>query len=110
MSQTTSHKMPAEPMTTNAPRQVTRMTSVGTSSGTNTLPALVPELKMPAASARSRLGNHSAMVLRQTGKLAASPNPSRNMATASVMTEKAAPGSMAATLHSAMAMAKDLRV
>ena len=48
------------------------------------LPILAPELKIPVASARSRLGNHSATVLMQAGKLAASPRPSRNMAMAKV--------------------------
>ncbi len=46
----------------------------------------------------------------QAGKLAASPRPSRNIAIPNVITENAAPGSIAAMLQRAMAMAKALRV
>ena len=49
----------------------------GTTSGATTAPMLVPELKMPVASARSRFGNHSATVLIAAGKLPASPMPER---------------------------------
>ena len=38
-------------------------------------PKLEPLLKMPVARARSRLGNHSATVLMEAGKLPASPMP-----------------------------------
>ena len=38
-------------------------------------PQLEPLLKMPVARARSRLGNHSATVLMEAGKLPASPMP-----------------------------------
>ena len=41
---------------------------------------LVPELKMPVASARSFFGNHSAVTLIAAGKLPASPNPSASRA------------------------------
>ena len=74
------------------------------------LPMLAPELKRPVASARSRLGNHSATVLMQAGKLADSPMPSRNMAMIRVTTEVAAPGPMAAMLQRTMAMENALRM
>jgi len=48
----------------------------GTTSGVTMAPVLVPALKIPVASARSRLGNHSATVLIAPGKLADSPSPS----------------------------------
>ena len=54
---------------------------VGTSSGVARAPTLVPALKMPVASARSFLGNHSATVLIDAGKLPASPSPRANLAT-----------------------------
>ncbi len=38
-------------------------------------PKFEPLLKMPVARARSRLGNHSATVLMDAGKLPASPTP-----------------------------------
>ena len=41
----------------------------GTTSGVTSAPTFVPELKMPVASARSFLGNHSATVLMEAGKL-----------------------------------------
>ena len=110
MSHAINQTTPSAPVTTNAPRHVTSITSVGTAMGTTMLPILAPELKIPVASARSRRGNHSATVLMQAGKLAASPRPRRNMAIANVTTENAAPGSMAATLQMAMAIAKALRV
>ncbi len=43
---------------------------------------LVPELKMPVAKARSLLGNHSATVLMEAGKLPASPRPRKKRARA----------------------------
>ena len=52
----------------------------GTTSGVTSAPTFVPELKMPVASARSRLGNHSATVLIEAGKLPASPKPSATRA------------------------------
>ena len=73
-------------------------------------PMFAPELKRPVARARSLLGNHSATVLMQAGKLAASPRPRKNIAIPKVATETAPPGAMAATLHNTMAMAKPLRV
>ena len=47
----------------------------GTNKAAIIAPKLDPLLKMPVASARSRLGNHSATVLMDAGKLPASPMP-----------------------------------
>ena len=55
--------------------------STGTTSGASTAPTFEPALKIPVASARSRRGNHSAVVLIAEGKFPASPSPSRNRAT-----------------------------
>ena len=52
----------------------------GTTSGVAIAPTLVPELKIPVASARSRFGNHSAVTLIAAGKLPASPIPSAKRA------------------------------
>ncbi len=59
----------------------------GTTSGVMTAPTLVPELKMPVASARSRLGNHSATLLIAAGKLPPSPRPSAKRAAMKPATE-----------------------
>ena len=61
--------------------------SHGTASGATSAPTFVPALKMPVASARSRLGNHSATVLIAAGKLPDSPIPSANRATTNPATE-----------------------
>ena len=45
----------------------------GTNSAATMAPKFEPLLKMPVARARSRLGNHSATVLMEAGKLPASP-------------------------------------
>ena len=47
----------------------------GTMMGATIAPMLAPELKIPVASARSLLGNHSATVLIAAGKFPASPAP-----------------------------------
>ena len=54
--------------------------SQGTTSGAMIAPTFVPALKMPVASARSFLGNHSATDLIAAGKLADSPSPSAKRA------------------------------
>ena len=77
----------------------------GTSSGATIAPMFEPELKMPVASARSRRGNHSAIVLIAAGKLPASPRPSAKRATAKPMTPAASAWLIAARLHTAIAMA-----
>ena len=52
----------------------------GTSNGAATAPTLLPALKMPVASARSFLGNHSLTVLIAAGKFPPSANPSAKRA------------------------------
>src|SRR5277367_1168366 len=47
----------------------------GTNNEAPIAPRLDPALKMPVAKARSRLGNHSATVLIDAGKLPPSPKP-----------------------------------
>src|ERR1035438_1675551 len=49
----------------------------GNANGTKSPPTLEPELNKPVARARSRLGNHSAVVLMAAGKLPPSPSPNR---------------------------------
>lgn len=49
----------------------------GTKSGGIIAPMFALLLKIPVASARSFLGNHSAMVLIDAGKLPASPMPNK---------------------------------
>src|SRR6185503_871807 len=57
----------------------------GTQMGATTAPIFVPELKIPVANARSLFGNHSATVLIDAGKFAASPTPSRKRTKQNVM-------------------------
>src|ERR1017187_5944194 len=77
-SQTTIHAAEKNPVVRNAYRQPNRTTMKPTIKGIIVGPMLVPELKMPVANERSRLGNHSAVVFTAAGKLPASPSPSRN--------------------------------
>src|ERR1700678_2512601 len=49
--------------------------------GARIAPTFVPELKIPVTSARSRCGNHSAVVLMAAGKLPDSPSPRKKRAT-----------------------------
>ena len=69
-------------------------------------PMLEPELKMPVASARCCLGNHSATVLIAAGKFPDSPRPSQNRERQKPITPKAgriAAMDMPATLQIAIA-------
>src|ERR1017187_352476 len=116
-SQKTSQMNPMDPHTTNVGRHASRprgpvkaSTRTGTTAAGSMLPTLAPELKMLVARARSFLGNHSATVLIQAGKLAASQIPRRNMAAPKCIAECAKPGNMAAVLHNTMAIANALRV
>ena len=65
---------------------------------------------MPVAWARSRFGNHSATVLMQAGKLAASPKPRNARATPNANAEAAKAWPIAARLQTVIAIAKPLRV
>ena len=76
----------------------------GTQIGATTAPMLVPELKMPTASARSLFGNHSATVLIDAGKFAASPTPSRKRTKPKVIALRAKAVPIAASDHQATAM------
>src|SRR4249920_2970653 len=67
---------PSAPVAMNDQAQPYCSVSHGTTSGVTSAPTLVPELKMPVASARSFFGNHSATVLIADGKLPDSPRPS----------------------------------
>ncbi len=80
-SQKASHRKPSAPVATKAQYQPNESVIHGTTSGVARAPTLVPELKIPVARARSRLGNHSAVTLIAAGKLPASPSPSANRAT-----------------------------
>jgi hypothetical protein len=68
------------PVATNAQYHPHVIVIHGTTSGVTSAPTLVPELKIPVASARSRFGNHSATTLIAAGKLPASPRPSAKRA------------------------------
>src|SRR5215469_2952794 len=74
-SHATIHNAPSAPVPMNAIRQPKRIVSHGTISGAVIAPILLPELKRPVASARSFLGNHSAIDLIEAGKLPDSPTP-----------------------------------
>ena len=77
--QSSSHANPSEPVTMNAQFQPYWSVIHGTIATDTSTPTLVPELKIPVASARSRFGNHSATVLIAAGKLAASPSQHSNV-------------------------------
>src|SRR5271157_2376224 len=117
-NQNASHTNPVAPAAANAPRQalctpragMNANTRMGTTTGTSMAPTLAPELKRLVARARSFLGNHSATVLMQAGKLEASPSPRKNMAIPKVTAEVARPGDIAAKLHSTIAIANAFRV
>ena len=61
------------PMTMKAACQPHSAAIHGTLRGASTAPMLAPELKMPVANERSRLGKYSAVALIAAGKLPASP-------------------------------------
>ena len=72
-----SQRNPSAPVMTNAQYQPYRTVIHGTTIGVTIAPTLVPELKMPVASARSFFGNHSATLLIAGGKVAALAKPER---------------------------------
>ncbi len=75
------------PVATNAQYQPQVSVIHGTTSGVASAPTFVPELKIPVASARSRLGNHSAVALIAAGKFPASPMPRAKRAAMNPATE-----------------------
>ena len=68
-------------------------------------PTLVPELKMPVASARSFCGNHMPTALMEAGKLAASAMPSTKRTMTKPSTVATRPWAAAASDHSTSAPA-----
>ena len=105
VSHTVTQMNPIAPVSTNAQRQPSVSAIHGTVSGAITAPMFVPELKMPVANARSRFGNHSAVVLIAAGKLPDSPSPSANRANPNVSALTASPADIAARLHRPTAIA-----
>ena len=63
------------PVMIKAQRQLSASAINGTVKGAMIAPMLVPELKIPVASARSFLGNHSAVALMAAGKFPDSVTP-----------------------------------
>ena len=63
---------------------------------------LAPELNIPVASARSFLGNHSAVVLMAAGKLPASPKPNKPRINAKLIVPVANACNIAAMLQTMM--------
>ena len=74
MSQPTTHSSVSTPVAMKAMRQPNMAAIHGTASGVMIAPTLEPALKMPMASARSRLGNHSLVAASAAGKVPASPS------------------------------------
>ena len=74
----------------------------GTTNDARMAPMLGPELNHPVAYARSFFGNHSAIALIAAGKLADSPSPRENLATAKPKTDVASACPIAAMLHTKM--------
>src|SRR5467141_191790 len=106
MSQTN----PSAPVKRKVERQPQSEAIHGARSGVTMAPTLVPALKMPVASARSFLGNHSATLLMLAGKTPASPNPSAARATAKVKKEFAVAWAIEARLQKTIATAYPIRV
>src|SRR5713226_4327135 len=104
-SQNTSQTNPSAPVSRKAERQPQCSAIHGTTSGVMMAPAFVPALKIPVASARSFLGNHSATHLMLAGKTPASPNPKAKRAAIKVESEKANAWPIEAKLQKAMASA-----
>src|ERR1700712_1118942 len=90
---------PVRPVTKNAASQPYVAASQGTVAGAATAPMLVPEVRIPTASACSLRGNHSETLFTADGKLPDSEMPSRARITPkpSVLRTKACPH--AAILH-----------
>jgi len=75
-SHRTSHTKPMMPVPMKAQRHPWLSAIIGTKYAAAKAPTFVPALKIPVANARSRRGNHSAVVLMAAGKLPDSPKPS----------------------------------
>src|ERR1700674_1684311 len=101
-----SHTNPSAPVSRKAERQPQCEAIHGATSGVTIAPTLVPALKMPVASERSFLGNHSATHLMLAGKTPASPNPSAKRATAKLAKEAAGACALDERVQKAMASAQ----
>src|ERR1700740_2056110 len=97
-----SQPKPSAPVSRKADRQPQCRAIHGTTSGVTMAPAFVPALKIPVASARSFLGNHSATLLMLAGKTPASPKPRAKRAAAKLANEPAAACAMDARLQKVM--------
>src|ERR1035441_3252167 len=95
---------PMAPVVRNAACQPNLPAIQGTTRIVAVAPTFAPELKIPVATPRCRLGNHSATVLMQAGKFAASPNPSSTRARPNENAVVAAECIMAAALHNPTAI------
>src|SRR5882672_8698964 len=84
-----SHTNPKPPSRKKAGRQPQRTAIQGTINGVAMAPRLLPALKIPVASARSFLGNHSATAFRLAGKTADSPKPKAKRAATKPVNEVA---------------------
>src|SRR5260370_32860210 len=100
-----SQAKPRAPVSRNAQRQPRCMAIHGTVSGVTIAPTLVPALKIPVASARSFLGNHSATHLMLAGNTPASPNPKADQAATKLENENAIACPIDARLQKTMATA-----
>ena len=81
----------------------------GKPNGTRIPPTFDPELKMLLASARSRFGNHSVVVLTAAGKLPPSPNARRMRTRKKPPTVLTSEWLMAANPQNAQAIVKPQR-
>src|SRR5215831_3547865 len=106
MSQNSSQIALSSPVQMKATRQP-RLRAIH---GTTIAPTFVPALKMPVASARSRDGNHSAIVLMAAGKLPDSPRPSEKRARLNCSVVRASDVAIADRLHTEIDNAYPSRV
>src|SRR2546426_10621 len=98
-SHATSHANPIAPTMKKAQRHPNQTVRTGATSGVSTAPILVPELKIPVASARSFLGNHSATALMLAGNTPDSPRPSEERAKMKLISERQPAVAMEARLQ-----------
>src|SRR4051812_4053275 len=90
---------PAPPVRKKTQRQPSVVTISAMRGGATTAPSDDPVLKIPNASARSRVGNHSATALPEPGNPPPSPMPSRKRNTPRPSTDDAVPVSKFADDH-----------
>src|SRR3982751_3610274 len=109
-SQAMSQRKPIAPVAMKAARQPHLEVIQKTTGGVTIAPMLVPELKIPVASARSFFGNHSATVLIAAGKLPASPRPKAIRAAPKPTADRAKEWAIAARLQNTIAIENPFRV